>query len=138
VQRTLVDTGPLVALFDVTDHDHQQVQAFLEGYRGQLVTTWLVVGEVHHLLDFSVDRQLAFLAWAKRGGMQIEDLDHSAFDTLHALTAKYRDRPMDLADASLMAVAMSTGIRDILSLDLDFDIYRLPDKKRLRNLLTHS
>ena len=42
---------------------------------------------------------------------------------------------MDLADASLLVVAMATGIRDVLSLDLDFDIYRLPDRKRLRNLL---
>jgi len=30
---------------------------------------------------------------------------------------------------------MQTGIRDIISLDGDFDIYRLPDKGRLRNLL---
>jgi predicted nucleic acid-binding protein len=138
VQRTLVDTGPLVALFNAGDHDHGRVRKFLEGYRGQLVTTWLVVAEVHHLLDFSVGRQLAFLAWARRGGVQIEDLDHSAFETLHALTEKYQDRPMDLADASLMVVAMSTGIRDMLSLDIDFDIYRLPDRKRLRNLLPNS
>lgn len=135
MRRTLVDTGPLVALFDGKDHDHHRVQVFLEDYRGQLVTTWLVVGEVHHLLDFSTSQQLAFLAWARRGGLQIEDLDHSAWEILHALTEKYRDRPMDLADASLLVVAMATGIRDVLSLDLDFDIYRLPDRKRLRNLL---
>lgn len=138
MQRTLVDTGPLVALFDTHDHDHVRVQAFLRNYRGQLVTTWLVIGETHHLLDFSGDRQLAFLAWAKRGGLHIENLDRSAFDVLHGLTKQYRDRPMDLADASLMAIAMTIGLKDILSLDLDFDIYRLPDKKRLRNLLAHS
>lgn len=135
MQKTLVDTGPLVALFDTADHDHLRVQGFLRSYQGQLVTTWLVIGEVHHLLDFSTDRQLAFLAWARRGGLHIEDLDRSALETLHGLTEKYRDRPMDLADASLMVLAMAGGLRDILSLDLDFDIYRLPDKKRLRNLL---
>jgi predicted nucleic acid-binding protein len=45
---------------------------------------------------------------------------------------------MDLADASILILAMKTGIRSVVSFDSDFEVYRLPDKKRLRNLLTHS
>src|SRR5262249_42164169 len=130
--------GPLVALFDASDANHARVLTFLRKYKGQLVTTWLVVGETHHLLDFHPERQLSFLLWARRGGIQIADLDRHALDALYALTEKYQDRPMDLANASLVVVAMSHGIRDIISLDSDFDIYRLADKKRLRNLLAAS
>ena len=38
---------------------------------------------------------------------------------------KYRDTPMDLADASLVACAESQGLHCILTLDGDFRIYRI-------------
>jgi predicted nucleic acid-binding protein len=47
------------------------------------------------------------------------------------LMDKYRDLPMDLADASLVAVADLLGMRTIFSLDKDFHIYRLHDGSAL-------
>lgn len=41
--------------------------------------------------------------------------------------AKYHDVPMDLADASLIAVAEQLGLRQVFSLDADFYVYRLAD-----------
>nr|WP_317270313.1 PIN domain-containing protein [Arthrospira sp. PLM2.Bin9] len=41
---------------------------------------------------------------------------------------KYQDLPMDLADASLLAVAESQNIKRIFTLDSDFYVYRLYDK----------
>jgi len=41
---------------------------------------------------------------------------------------KYRDRPMDLADATLVLVAEKTGYRQILTLDSDFLFYRISDR----------
>lgn len=38
--------------------------------------------------------------------------------------AKYRDIPMSLADASLVALGDSLGVRRIFTLDSDFRIYR--------------
>jgi len=43
------------------------------------------------------------------------------------LMDKYRDTPMDLADASLMALAERLGTRRIYTLDRDFSVYRLAD-----------
>lgn len=40
---------------------------------------------------------------------------------------KYADRPMDLADATLVALAEDQGHRKIFSLDSDFHIYRIAD-----------
>lgn len=134
--NALADTGPLVALFDKHDNHHDTVKAFLQTYRGTLFTTWPVITEVSHLLSYSVERQIAFLSWTQRGGLRVENLATGSIETILALTEKYRDHPMDLADASLVALAIQTGIRNILSLDSDFRIYRLPDKTLLRNLLT--
>jgi len=38
---------------------------------------------------------------------------------------KYRDVPMDLADASLVALAEERGLRRIFTLDHDFEVYRI-------------
>jgi predicted nucleic acid-binding protein len=131
----LVDSGPLIALFDASDRHHGRVLRFLSGFRHGLLTTWPVLTEVCHLLRFSVDAQLDFLRWVERGGVEIAQIENPAIARIIALTEKCRDRPMDLADASLVVLALATGVRKILSLDSDFDIYRLPDRGRLVNLL---
>jgi len=42
-----------------------------------------------------------------------------------ALMEQYADRPMDLADASLIALAEAAGYTRIFSIDSDFYVYRL-------------
>ncbi len=44
---------------------------------------------------------------------------------------QYRDRPMDLADASLVALAETAGYTRIFSIDSDFYVYRLADGSAL-------
>lgn len=138
MRSVLVDSGPLVALFDPSDNHHARTLAFMGKFRDSLLTTWPVVTEVCHLLKFSVEAQLNFLRWIQRGGVEIAEIEGALIERIIALTEKYRDRPMDLADASLVVVAMKTGNRRILSLDSDFDIYRLPDRGRLTNVLQPS
>jgi len=41
---------------------------------------------------------------------------------------------MDFADATLVITAEKTGIRQIISIDRDFDIYRLPGKEQIQNI----
>jgi predicted nucleic acid-binding protein len=47
------------------------------------------------------------------------------------LMEKYRDRPMDLADASLVAAAEHLRMKRLFTLDNDFHIYRLADGSTL-------
>ena len=135
MRSTLVDSGPLIALFDGSDRHHARVKAFLKGFKNLLMTTWPVITEVCHLLDFNTDCQLDFLRWVQRGAITIVDLNLVALEQMIALIEKYRDRPMDLADASLVVLAHTNDMRHIASIDSDFDIYRLPDGGRLKNLL---
>jgi predicted nucleic acid-binding protein len=50
------------------------------------------------------------------------------------LTKKYSDLPMDFADATLVVAAEKSGIKEIISLDRDFDVYRLPGREKIRNV----
>jgi predicted nucleic acid-binding protein len=52
------------------------------------------------------------------------------------LTKKYSDRPMDFADATLIIAAEKTGIKTIMSIDKDFEIYRLPGKVKMKNIFS--
>lgn len=135
MQKTLIDSGPLVALFDRNDDHHGEVLSFLKDFKGYLITTWPVLTEVSHLLDFSVNVQLDFYTWIQRGGLMMENLQASDVEEIIRLTSRYRDRPMDLADASLIVTAEKLGIREVLTLDKDFLIYRLSNKRAFNNLL---
>jgi predicted nucleic acid-binding protein len=134
VQSTLIDAGPLIALFDRDDKYHQKIVAFLKDQSPQLVSTWPVLTEVAHLLDFNVNAQLDFLRWVHRGGLDIHQLSVHNLERIGALTNAYRDRPMDLADASLIVTAEHRGIEEIISIDRDFDIYRTRNRTYVRNV----
>jgi predicted nucleic acid-binding protein len=44
--------------------------------------------------------------------------------------AKYKDMPMDLADATLVAAAEALGLTRIFTLDRDFQVYRWRGKRK--------
>lgn len=133
--RTIADSGPLIALFEPAERNHVRVRSFIENYEGALLTTWPVLTEVGHMLGHSVDRQLAFLEWVERGGVEVTTPGAGAVSLIRQLSEKYRDLPMDIADGSLIVLALESGVRDILTLDRDFDVYRLPDRSRFNNVL---
>jgi len=135
VRSMIVDAGPLLALFNPADRHHQACVSFLRGNEVSLVTTWPVLTEVMHLLRYSVDAQLRLLSWIDRGGLAIVELEQGCVGAIAALMDKYRDRPMDLADASVVQLSTQSGCREVLSIDSDFDVYRLPDGAWLNNPL---
>lgn len=135
MKKTLVDAGPLIALFDRDDKRHSIILNFLRNYRGLLVTTWPVITEVLHMLDFNVGAQLDFLEWIQKGGLLIEPISEEDISRIIELTRKYSDVPMDLADASLIIVSGKTGINKIVTIDSDFNVYRNVRNNYLRNIL---
>lgn len=60
----------------------------------------------------------------------IHEIQQDDYAHLLTLMEKYRDRPMDLADATLVLAAEKTGCRQILTLDSDFLFYRIGDRER--------
>ena len=137
MQKTLIDSGPLIALFDLSDRHHRRVLDCLRPYRGELVSSWAVLTEVSHMLDFNVQVQLDFLSWVERGAIKLADIDQGELLAIRQMMEKYGDLPMDLADASLLYLANRENIRQIISIDSDFDVYRTLKRQPLKNLL-HS
>jgi hypothetical protein len=134
VQSILVDAGPLIALFRQREPRHKEVRHFLAISKSRLYTTWPVITEVCHFL--SATGKAAFLTWIKRGGLAVEPMSVADLDALIALLAKYGDRDMDFADASLVWLADKTGIGDILTIDRkDFGVYRLSSGKPFTQVL---
>lgn len=134
MNAALVDTGPLVALFVRNDPDHARVAAFLRAFRGRLFTTLPVLTEVCHFLLPQV--ALRALRWVEAGGAAVIDVPPDEFGEVIRLMEKYVDRPMDLADASLVWLAGRTGLREVLTLDVsDFAAFRTRQGKPFRDLL---
>jgi len=134
LNTVLIDSGPLIALFDRDDSYHEKVLNFIRNKKFKFVTTLAVVTEVSHMLDFSVAVQISFFEWVTHEGVMLFEIQQRDFSKIVELTKKYSDRPMDFADATLVIAAEKTGIKKIISIDSDFDIYRLPGKIKIENV----
>jgi predicted nucleic acid-binding protein len=130
----LIDAGPLIALFDKDDNYHEKIKEFIKNKDYKFHTTTAVITEVLHILDFSVKVQIDFLEWIMLGGILLYEIKQTVLGKIIELTKKYSDRPMDFADATLVLAAEQSGIRKIISIDSDFDVYRLPGKVRIENI----
>lgn len=123
----LVDTGPLVALFDPSDRDRARCRACLDSLDdADLVTTEPVVTEALYLLAFSTRAQVALLEFLASGRPRVEPLGAGDRRQAARLIAKYADLPMDYADATLVVLAERLDTTRVFSLDRkDFGIYRV-------------
>lgn len=135
MNKILVDSGPLIALFDASDKYHQQTVDFIKENTASLVTTIASITETLHLLDFNRNAQLDFIEWVNRGGVEIENIVNADFQRIKALTEKYRDLPMDFADSCLVLLAEKLNITAIATIDRDFSIYRINGKRPFHTIL---
>jgi predicted nucleic acid-binding protein len=122
----LVDTGPFVALFDTKDPSHRRCREALKTFREPLVTTVPVLTEAFHMLSpnsTGADRLRDFIA---RGGATVWSFDAATLQRAFALMEQYADRPMDLADASLIVAAEALATTKVFTIDRqDFQTYRI-------------
>jgi predicted nucleic acid-binding protein len=114
------------------------VRGLLRDTVGRLITTWPVVTETSHMLDFEPRAQLDFYRWVAAGGVVVHEVPQEALGRIIELVEKVGDRPMDLADATLVVAAETLGIQEIVSLDRDFEIYRIAGRGRFQNLYLTS
>ena len=135
MKNLIVDAGPLIALFDKTDQYHELVYNYMMNFHGQLITTWPVITEVLHMIDFNVNVQVDFMLWVKSGGINIIDIKAHEITRIIELTNKYSNVPMDLADGSLIILSERYKLKEVLSIDSDFYIYRTMKNDYLTNVL---
>lgn len=121
----LVDAGPLISLIHKDDSNHHRCVEALKSITEPLGTVWPAFTEAMYLLSFSWKAQEALWEMVERGVIELLPLEERDVSRMRDLMKKYRDLPMDLADAALVALAEREKIRRIFTLDRrDFEVYR--------------
>ncbi len=134
MKKILIDSGPLIALFDASDQYHSAAIDFLKTNRYPLITTIASITETSHLLDFNRNAQLDFLEWIYRGGVEVYPIEAGALKRIRMLMQKYSDMPMDFADSCLVYLAEELRLNTIVTVDRDFSIYRIKGRKKFKTI----
>jgi uncharacterized protein len=121
----LVDTGPLVALFDPADAWHGCCVERLKEVREPICTTVPVLTEAFHLLELNSPGARGLMDFVADTGLAVWFLDDQSLSRAFELMQRYADVPMDFADASLVAAAEAMNARKVFTIDCkDFAVYR--------------
>ncbi len=126
----LTDTGPLYALVNPGDAYHARCVAVWSNLGGDvLFTTWPCFTEAMHLAGRSREYRYQATLWEMQlsGQVRIHSNTDLEAGRMRYLMSQYRDTPMDLADASLLATAESLSLRNVFTLDSGFLFYLLAD-----------
>ena len=127
--NAILDTGPWVALIDKSESKHDLCVQWLKNYSGNLYSTEAVLTEVLYLLNFSIKAQTAAIDFVLQSVVEIIPSSIESLKKVKYLIKKYSELPMDYADATILCLAMDTGIHDIITFDQkDFNIYRIKNK----------
>ena len=122
----IVDTGPLVALFDPKDALHAQCRDRLKTFRSSILTTLPVLTEAFHILSPESRGSEQLRAFIERGGLSVHYSSDEELIRGFELMETYRDHPMDLADASVVTAAEIHATRRVFTVDRnDFETYRI-------------
>ena len=129
----LIDTGAILALLDKTDRWHQVcVEAFRQ-LRLPLVTSEAVLTELFHLVGDSRHEMETAWKFVRSGAIRLAVIQDSELPEIQALMWRYRDRPMDFADATLVHMARRESLSTVFTVDhADFNTYRIEGRKRFR------
>ena len=126
---TLTDAGALVALIDKNQPHNPRCRTTFATLSLPLVTTWPAFTEAMYLVyrigGWPLQRNL--WTYIEAGVLQLHLSDTAELHRMRQLMERYHDRPMDLADASLVATAETLNLTRIFTLDSDFYVYRIND-----------
>lgn len=126
----LVDASALIALLDRDDAAHERCVEALKRVRGPLTTVWPALTEAMHLLADTPRGPDALCDMVADEALLLIDLEPADVARMKALMQKYRDLPMDFADAAIVRAAERERTNRIITLDRHFHVYRLPHRGR--------
>ena len=122
-------------MLDRTNRWHGVCAATFHQLRLPLVTSEAVLTELFHLVGDSRREMEAAWGFIHSGAIRLAVIEHSELPEAEALMLRYRDRPMDFADATLVYLARREELSTVFTVDhADFNIYRIEGRKRFRVL----
>ena len=131
--KGLVDTGALLALLDRDDKWHEACRAAIDDLRLPLATSAAVLAELFHLVGDRPEERRAAWALLRSGAFTVLAIEDADLPRLEALMERYGDRPMDLADATLVHLAERERLTTVFTIDHDdFETYRIGGRRAFR------
>ena len=131
----LIDTGAVIALVDRNDRWHRPCRAALVDLQLPLATSAAVLTELFHLVAADPREVAAAWTFLRSGAVTVLPIEDDDMSALQALMARYADRPMDFADATLVHLAEREGLSTVFTVDhADFETYRIGGRRRFRVL----
>ena len=129
----LIDTGAILALLDRDDRWHARCRAAFGSLRLPLATSAAVLAELFHLVGDHPREVGAAWGFLRSGAVSVLSIDDADLPALEALMARYADRPMDFADATLVHLANRESLATVFTIDhADFETYRFGGLRRFR------
>jgi len=128
--HVMMDTGPWVALIDRSEGRHKECVEWLMDFKGNILSSEAVLTEVLYLLNFSTRAQSAAIDFVLSGAILLVPSNPESLKRAKRLMEKYKNIPMDYADATLVSIAEDLSIQHVVTFDRkDFGIYRLSPKQ---------
>ncbi|HEU4340532.1 MAG TPA: PIN domain-containing protein [Candidatus Binatia bacterium] len=122
----LLDTGAFVALVDRDEKLHDECVAALEKWTGPVVTTEAVLTKTLYLVGPAWRAQKVCLEFVLRGAFQLVPSSAKSLQRVAVLMERYRNVPMDFADATLVVLGEELETDWIFTLDRRrFTTYRM-------------
>ncbi len=123
----LLDTGPLLAVLDAADQWHDSARGAWPDLLTRCITTEAVVTEACHLVSRGGGPAHLPLDFLLAAGIPVLGLETGGHRMAARLMARYRDVPMDYADATLVTLSDPLGIDRVFTLDRrGFGTFRRP------------
>ncbi len=131
----ICDTGGIYALYDAGDAEHAAVRAVVEQEPAPLCLPSVLLAELDYLLTthLGVDAELDFLQGLADGSFELIHPTTEDLTRCQELIHQYRDLPLGLADASVVATAERLGIPRLLTLDQRH--FRVVQPRRLSHFI---
>jgi predicted nucleic acid-binding protein len=133
----VLDTGPILALLDAADPDHQACVAMVEDVAEDLVVPATVLVEVDYwvLKLLGADTWAIFVEDMVNGAYRLEQVVEADLQRAAQLERAYADLDLGLVDASVIAVFELLGEPKVATPDrLDFSVVRPHHVETLRLL----
>jgi len=122
----LLDTGAFVALVDRDEKLHGDCVAVLENWTGPVVTTEAMLTETLYLVGPQWRAQKTCLEFILRGAFHLVPSSSKSLQRLSVLMERYRNVPMDFADATLVVLGEELETDCVFTLDRrGFSTYRM-------------
>jgi predicted nucleic acid-binding protein len=123
IKAVLLDAGPWVAYLRRADMHHVWAREQFSA-REEFVSCEAVLAEVCARLQYYGNDPLVALEFVKSGVVTLDFDLQSNLIFVENLMRKYRDQPMDLADACLVRMTEMEPRSLVVTTDEDFKVYR--------------